>query len=370
MNFGLTDEQKDIQTLANQILGDQVTPEELHKYDMWKQERYSGQLWSQLADAGLLGIAIPAENGGMGFGFSELALFLEECGRVLAPVPAVPSLVSALAVQKFGDAELQSMLGGVATGEVVLTTAFHEEHTYDAYTPNIQVSGGKLNGKKLCVPYANIATRMLVIAKDENAKEGKDVALFIVDPKDASVKLTALKATTFEPQYIVEFNNTPAKKLGGADAVKYLVERYTAALCMYQAGAAEKMVQMTAAYTSEREQFNVKIASFQAVGHRVANCYIDAKCLKLVTQQAVELLAQEADATRQVHAAKIWLGDASHRISYATQHLHGGMGVDRDYPLWRFALWAKQNELALGSSTQHQIALGELIAAGAHDIDW
>ncbi len=364
MNFSLSEEQKDIQTLANQILGDQVTPEELHKYDMWKQERYSGALWSQLADAGLLGIAIPEDKGGMGFGFSELALFIEECGRVLAPVPAVPSLISALAVHKYGNAELQAMLGGVATGEVVLTAAFHEENTFDAYTPNIEVKNGKLNGKKLCVPYANIATRMLVVAKEHN-----DVALFIVDPKDASVKLTALKASTYEPQFIVEFSNTPAQKLGGAEAVKYLVERYTAALCAYQVGAAEKMVQMTAAYTSEREQFNVKIASFQAVGHRVANCYIDAKCLKLVAQQAIELLAHELDATRQLHAAKMWLGDAAHRISYATQHLHGGMGVDRDYPLWRFALWAKQNELMLGSSTQHQIALGDLIAAGAYDID-
>jgi alkylation response protein AidB-like acyl-CoA dehydrogenase len=364
MNFTLTDEQKDIQTLANQILGDQVTVEELHKYDMWKQERYSGLLWSQLADAGLLGIAIPEANGGMGFGFSELALFFEECGRVLAPVPAVPSLVSALAVQKFGDASLQAMLGGVASGEVVLTSAFYEENTFDAFTPKLQAVGGKLSGKKLCVPYANIATRMLVVAK-----EGDDIALFVVDPKDASIKLTALKATTYEPQYCVDFNNTPAQKLGGFEAVKYLVERYTAAICAYQIGAAEKMVQMTAKYTSEREQFGVKIASFQAVGHRVANCYIDAKCLKLVTQQAVELLAAEIDATRQLHAAKMWLGDAAHRISYATQHLHGGMGVDRDYPLWRYALWAKQNELMLGSSTQHQIALGNLIAAGNYDID-
>lgn len=149
-----------------------------------------------------------------------------------------------------------------------------------------------------------------------------------------------------------------------------MVERYTAALCMYQAGAAEKMVQMTAAYTSEREQFNVKIASFQAVGHRVANCYIDAKCLKLVTQQAVELLAQEADATRQVHPPKS--GWATRPIASATPRntCTAAWVWDRDYPLWRFALWAKQNELALGSSTQHQIALGELIAAGAHDIDW
>jgi alkylation response protein AidB-like acyl-CoA dehydrogenase len=364
MNFGLTDEQKDIQNLANQILGDQVTPDELHKYDMWEQERYNGQLWSQLADAGLLGIAVPADQGGMGFGFAELVLFFEECGRVLAPVPAVPSLISALAVQKYGDANLQTLLGGVSTGEVVLTAALHEDTTYDAISPIMSVQGGKLTGKKLCVPYANIATRMLVIAKD-----GNEPALFILDPKDASVTHTALKTTTYEPQFIVEFNNTPVQKLGGKDAVKFLVEHYTIALCAYQSGAIEQMVQMTAKYTSEREQFNVKIATFQAVGHRVANCYIDAKCLKLVTLQAVDRLSQGLEAAAQVHAAKIWLGDASHRVSYATQHLHGGMGVDRDYPLWRFALWAKQNELALGSSTQHQIALGELIAAGDYDID-
>ncbi|MCC7515878.1 MAG: acyl-CoA/acyl-ACP dehydrogenase [Pseudomonadales bacterium] len=374
MNFGLTDEQKDIQTLAHQILGDQVTADELHQYDMWAKERYNGKLWSQLADAGLLGIAVPENNGGMGYGFAELALFLEECGRVLAPVPALPSLVSALAVQKYGDAALQALLGGVATGEVVLTAAFHEEHIYDAYEAQLAASNNTLNGSKLCVPYANIATRMLVVAKENNAEgnnaEGNDVALYVVDPKHSSVTLTALKATTYEPQYIVQFSNTPAQKLGGRDAVKYLVDHYTLALCAYQTGALEKMVQMTAQYTSEREQFNVKIATFQAVGHRVANCYMDTKCLKLVTQQAIDRLLSGKDASAEIHAAKMWLGDAAHRTSYATQHLHGGMGVDRDYPLWRFALWAKQNELTLGSSTQHQVALAELIAAGNYDIDW
>jgi len=90
----------------------------------------------------------------------------------------------------------------------------------------------------------------------------------------------------------------------------------------------------------------------------------------LITQQAIDRLVNGCDARAEIHAAKMWLGDASHRTSYATQHLHGGMGVDRDYPLWRFALWAKQNELTLGSSTQHQIKLAELIAAGDYDIDW
>lgn len=361
MDFSLTEEQKEIQTLASQILGDQVTPDTLHKYDDRNNARYDGKLWAQLADSGLLGITIPADKGGMGFGFNELALFIEECGRTLAPVPVVPTLVSALVLQKYGQNEL---LGGVATGEVVLTAAFNEILHEDVYTPKTVFKDGKLNGIKQGVPYVDIATRMLVLAAD-----GNKPALFIVDPKDSSIKKTALWSTTFEPQSHLEFKNTPAQKIGGEDAVKYLVEHYTVALCAYQCGAADQMVKITAKYTSEREQFGVKIATFQAVGHRTANGYIDAKCLKLVTQQAVSLLADGKPATTAVNVAKAWCGDAGHRISYSAQHLHGGMGVDRDYPLWRYALWAKQNELMLGSSTYHLQQLGDAIAAGNYDID-
>lgn len=361
MDFSQTEEQKEIQTLANQILTDQVTSDALHKFDNRDVARYDGKLWAQLADSGLLGITIPADKGGMGFGFNELALFIEECGRVLAPVPVVPTLVSAMTLQKVGQTDL---LGGVASGEVVLTAAFNEVTYEDVMAPKTVFKDGKLSGIKQCVPYVEFATRMLVVAS-----EGGKPVLVMVDPKDSSIAKTALWATTFEPQSHLEFKNTAAKKLGGEDAVKYLVDHYTAALCAYQVGADEKMVQITAKYTSEREQFGVKIASFQAVGHRAANCYTDAKCLKLVTQQAVSLLAEGKDASVAINVAKAWCGDASHRISYAAQHLHGGMGVDRDYPLWRYALWAKQNELMLGSTTYHLEKLGNAIAAGNYDID-
>jgi alkylation response protein AidB-like acyl-CoA dehydrogenase len=361
MDFSQSEEQKDIQTLANQILGDQVTAESLHTFDNRDIPRYDGKLWAQLADSGLLGITIPADKGGMGFGFNELALFIEECGRVLAPVPAVPTLVSAMVLQQFGE---HSLLSGVASGEVVLSVAFNEVTHEDVFAPKTTFSGGKLNGTKQCVPYVDMATRLLVVAA-----EGGKPALFLVDPKDSSIQKTALWSTTYEPQHTLNFKNTPAQKIGGSDAVKYLVDHYTLALCAYQVGAAEKMVQMTAKYTSEREQFGVKIASFQAVGHRMANCYIDAKCLKLVTQQAVSLLAEGNEASTAINVAKAWCGDASHRISYATQHLHGGMGVDRDYPLWRYCLWAKQNELMLGHSTYHLAQLGDAIAAGNYNID-
>lgn len=361
MDFSQTEEQKDIQTLANQILSDQVTVDALHKFDDRNIPRYDGKLWAHLADSGLLGITVPADKGGMGFGFNELALFIEECGRVLAPVPVIPTLISAMALQKCGEMEL---LGGVASGEVILTVAFNEVAHEDVFAPKTTFSSGKLNGIKQCVPFVEFATRMLVVAADADKP-----ALFLVDPKDSSIEKTALWSTTYEPQHYLNFKNTPAKKIGGEAAVKYLVDHYTMALCAYQVGATEKMVSMTAKYTSEREQFGVKIASFQAVGHRAANCYTDAKCLKLVTQQAVSLLSEGKDAGMAINVAKSWCGDAGHRISYAAQHLHGGMGVDRDYPLWRYCLWAKQNELMLGSTTYHLEQMADAIAAGNYNID-
>ena len=106
------------------------------------------------------------------------------------------------------------------------------------------------------------------------------------------------------------------------------------------------------------------IATFQAVGHRAADCFIDVECLRLVSQQAVSLLDQGLEAREAVLVAKIWTGDVTHRVSQAAQHLHGGIGVDRDYPLFRYCLWARQVELSCGSSAQLMAALGEDIATG------
>ncbi len=121
-------------------------------------------------------------------------------------------------------------------------------------------------------------------------------------------------------------------------------------------------LRMTASYTSTREQFGRKIATFQAVGQRAANAYIDVECLRLVVQHAVWLLGEERPASEEVAVAKIWAGDTGHRVSFAAQHLHGGMGVDVDYPLHRYCLWAKQLELTLGSSADELERLGARLA--------
>ena len=122
------------------------------------------------------------------------------------------------------------------------------------------------------------------------------------------------------------------------------------------------MTRIAGTYTSEREQFGVPIATFQAVAHRLANCYIDDECLAIITLKAISDISNDDFSNESIAMAKIWCGDVLHRISHATQHVHGGTGIDRDYHLFRYCLWAKQLELSLGNSKIHLSNLADQLA--------
>lgn len=371
MDFSYSDEQRDVQNLAREILTDKATHErqnELEKQGL----RYDADLWATLAEAGLLGVAIEENYGGMGFGFNELCLLIEEVGQTVAPVPVIPSLVSAaMPIQQFGSTEQKvRLLPGLAQGSSLLTAALMEKMNEDPAQPLLTTAeadgeGFVVSGVKLCVPFADQAERILL-----SAKTATGVAVLLVDPKATGVSLNALVSTTREPQFELVLENVKVAAEDvisaddGAAIMKWVSDRTCAAICSMQVGLSEKATRMTATYTAERKQFGVAIATFQAVAHRAADCYIDVDCLRLVTQQAVSLLADNKEATTEVQIAKIWAGDTGHRVSFATQHLHGGMGIDRDYPLWRYCLWAKQLELTLGNSSTNLQALGKRMAAG------
>jgi alkylation response protein AidB-like acyl-CoA dehydrogenase len=218
---------------------------------------------------------------------------------------------------------------------------------------------------KTAVPFADQADRVLLAAR-----LGSEVAVVLLDTRAEGVSRAALQVTSFEPQCQLELDSVrvPASDVlvtsGGAGIMHWIVERTQAAICAHQLGASDCAMRMAASYTSERKQFDVPIATFQAVGHRLANCYIDVECLRLTTYQAASLLHSEVPATTEVQIAKFWAGDTGHRVSYATQHVHGGTGIDRDYPLWRYCLWLRQNEMSLGCSSVQAAALGARLAAG------
>lgn len=137
MDFGFTEEQRDIQNLARQILGDNVSAAGLAAFDDYASERFDEALWAKLADAGLLGVAVPEEYGGMGFGFLEVALLLEEAGRTIAPLPlAVHLAAAAMPLARFGSAaQKERLLPRAARGEIVLSAALEEQFTRDFTAP-------------------------------------------------------------------------------------------------------------------------------------------------------------------------------------------------------------------------------------------
>lgn len=372
MDFGLSEEQREVRDLARRILGERVGPEQLAAYDEYAAPRFDRALWRDLLDVGLPGVAVAAEHGGMDFGFMELALFLEEVGRSIAPLPALSHCVGGLLpLQRFGStAQRKRWLAPAAAGELLLTAALAESlserpEAPAAVTARPDGGGLRLTGRKIAVPFAAQADLVLVSA----ALEG-EVAVVLVDPADAGVSVEDCQATSFEPQahLLMDGVAVPAERVlarsGGAGLMHWVALRMTAALCAHQTGAADTAMRMAAGYTGERQQFGVPISTFQAVGHRMANCYIDVECLRLATYQACSLLHDEREAALETAIAKVWAGDAGHRVSYATQHVHGGTGIDRDYPLWRYCLWLRHNEMTLGGSSAHLADIGARLAAG------
>ena len=122
MDFSYTEDEQALRELSRKILADHVTQDRLREVEK-SDDRIDRRAWSALAEANLLGAALPEQYGGSDMGLSALVILLEEIGRAVAPVPAFATLVlGALPVAEFGSQEQkQRLLPGVSSGEVILT---------------------------------------------------------------------------------------------------------------------------------------------------------------------------------------------------------------------------------------------------------
>jgi 3-oxocholest-4-en-26-oyl-CoA dehydrogenase beta subunit len=368
MDFSYTEEQESLRQLAARLLGERFT-DELRKQFRHAAEPYDRQLWSALAGAGLLGTALGVQSGGSGLGFTELCLLLEEQGRTLAAVPLLATLVmGALPLQRFGSAVQQALLPRVASGELIMSAALEEPGGGDLMQPRLSarrtLGGWRLSGAKVCVPYGVQAQQLLVSAL--TAEHG--ARLFLLGRDTPGVTLAPQVSTSGEPQaqlILTEVELPSAAQVNAADALSFTLQHARVALAAQQLGVVEEALRRAAVYVSERRQFGRPIGSFQAVQHRLADCYIDVEALRSVYLRAVWALDAGRPAAAEVLAAKWWAARAGHRVTHAVQHVHGGMGADVEYPVHAFFLKAKQLEIALGGGGQLQAEIGAALAAGA-----
>lgn len=373
MDFSFTEDQNSIRDLVKQVLGDIVTSESLKalsKEGKWFHER----AWKQLADSEMLGLAIPEEFGGAGMGLTELCLLLQQVGRTVAPIPALSTLVSAaLPLAEFGTPEQKGrFLGGIAQGRTIIAAALVDLGSRDPMKPSAvarpEGHGWRVTGRFSNVAYADLADRIIVPARVDDGA----VLVLLVDPKAEGVRLGDQRGTNGEPLWLLELDDVPVSSgdvLGtvdnGEQVLRYLVDRTSLGICAIELGIAEQALFMTARYSGERKQFGVPIGTFQGVTQRVGDAYIDVQAIRSSMWQACWRLDQGLDADKELAVAKFWASEAGARVVAAAQHVHGGMGFDRDYPLYRYFMTSKLLEFTLGGTHENLTRLAKLITAQA-----
>ncbi|HUO47355.1 MAG TPA: acyl-CoA dehydrogenase family protein [Acidimicrobiales bacterium] len=371
MDFTFTEEQEAVSEAAAGLFEGLATPERVAAVEAG-EDRVDEELWQELARANLLGIAVPEAHGGSGLGMTELSLVLEQQGRRVVPVPLWATLVlGALPIAEFATAAQQARwLPGVAAGDVRLSAALTEVAASRTHRPAVRAvrsgEGWRLDGTAAQVPQAHVAAAILVPALSD---EG--VVIGIVDPAGAGASLE--RAVTTDRQvhphlhldgYALEGDDVLVGPADGEAAVAWMLERAMVGLAAVAVGVCEEAVRITAGYLNQRHQFGRPLSSFQGTLLRAADAYIDTEAVRVTLWQAAWRMDTGRPATEAAMVAKWWAADAGQRVVHATQHLHGGMGADIEYPIHRYFLWGKQLELMLEGPSAQLARLGDALVEG------
>jgi len=372
MDFLLNEKQQELAALCRLILADQATPQRQREVEAGG-DRFDPLLWADLARAGILAAALPEALGGAGLGLLEQCSVLAEIGRTVAPVPYLASIVlGAGAIARFGTpAQQERWAAPAGRGELILTAALSEEDGDDPRTPTAtaeRVPGGwLLTGTKTAVPAGQRAEEFLVPAATATG-----VAVFLVAPDEPG-------EVVVQPQRLVDGDVAGRLELtrveladdrvlgspaAGAEITGWLVSRATVGLCALQLGVVARALELTSEHAKNRVQFGRPIGSFQAVTQRLADAYIDVEAVRLTMWQAAWRLAAGLPAETEIATAKFWAADAGHRVAHTAVHVHGGIGIDTDYPLHRYFTAAKRAEFELGGATTQLLRIGAALASG------
>ncbi len=375
MDFALTEEQQAVAEAAAGLFAGLVDPERVAAVEC-SDDRVDRELWQALAAADLLGLAVPEEQGGGGYGLMELCLLLEAQGNVVAPVPLWATLVlGALPIAHFGSAaQRERWLPSVVTGQILLTAALNGSAASPTSSPAVSAradgDGFVLDGCEPAVPQAHVADRVVVPARV--GVGGDAVLLTLVDPHAAGVTLERTVTTNREIHphlrldgVVVAADDVLVGPDLGRPALRFVLTASTIALCALQVGVCEAALRQTAEYLNGRHQFGRPLSTFQGTMLRAADGAIDIEAMRVTWQNAAWRFDTGRDAADAAGVAKWQASERGQRTVHATQHLHGGVGADITYPIHRYFLWGKQIELLLGGPSAQLARLGASIAARA-----
>jgi alkylation response protein AidB-like acyl-CoA dehydrogenase len=327
MDFGLTDDQRDIQRTARDLLADRARPERMREHA--EAGTTDDGLWRELGELGWPGIAVAEEHGGQGLGGVELTILCEELGRSVAPVPFLPTVLAATLLEHAGSqAQRERWLGGLASGEL----------TGAAGSADLLIGGA--------------GAQVIVLVEDDGAR--------VLTPEDAEVTPTA----SIDPTRSAARVDAPA---GAGEAlagdVATALDRALVAVASELVGVCDRALEMTVAYVKERRQFGVPVGAYQAVSHRCAQMLLDTERARSLT--AFAAWAADADPERLAESAamaKAAASDAGREVTAGAIQAHGGIGFTWEADVHWLYKRAQVDAALLGGAKHHRARLAALVA--------
>jgi alkylation response protein AidB-like acyl-CoA dehydrogenase len=333
MNFDFSDDQKLLKEQVRKFLADKC-PTKVVRRVLDGSETHAEEVWKGLVELGVPGTAIPEAYGGLGLSPLELCVVAEEVGRVAAPVPFDSSVVLATEALKLAGSEAQKKkwLPMLASGEVIGTTAV-SEGPEPPRPRNIRTTfgGGRLNGKKVPVIDGEVANFAIVLANTGGQGE-RAVSLVLVDLKQAGVSRRRVETVDPARKHAeLTFNDAAAELLGAeGDGWRTLERLYDTAAVYFafaQVGGAEAAMWMARDYALQRQAFGRLIGSYQAIKHKLADCYVKLELARSNAYYGAMMLTDGgADLPLAAAAARIAATDAYDFAAKENIQTHGGIG--------------------------------------------
>jgi alkylation response protein AidB-like acyl-CoA dehydrogenase len=368
IDFGLSDDQEALQRSAREFLARECPPA-LVRETAKGDDGLPRALYATMAELGWMGLMVPEKHGGLGLGVLDLALVLEELGRVAAPGPFLATqLVIAALLHAGSGAQRTRWLPRFASGSAFGTLAHLEES--DRHEPEgIQArakttrDGYRLSGTKLFVPEAQSADVFLVAARTKAGSGPAGVTLFLVERETKGVRVKPQQHVDLTRRFgelVLQDALVPKDALVGADGrgwpvLARVLDLAAIGIAADSLGGAQRAMQMALEYSQVREQFGRKIGSFQALKHIAAEMVADIEPARsLVWYAAYAYDRRPREAARAAAMAKASLSEVYSRTARRSVEMHGGIGFTWEFDLQLWFKRAHTNEVSFGDPAFHR----------------
>ena len=325
--------------------------------------------WQKVVELGWTAIPFSEEYGGLGLGYAELGVVLEEIGRGLVDVPLFSNIVLAGGVLDLAgtDEQKKRFLPDLIAGTNFMSLAYQEGARH---TPNLVATelaegpeGLTLNGKKQLVLDGGSANHLIVVCRSSGEKtdrEGLSIVVVDVKTKGVTVKnnllLDGSRSANIEFKDVVisgkDLIGHPGK---GADTLEKLYAQASVALSAEMLGGAQTAFEMTLEYLKVREQFGAKIGSFQGLKHRASRWFCEIELSKSIVLKALRAIdSDDPKKDKIAHACKARLSSSFHLSGLEGVQMHGGIGVTDEHDIGLYMKRARVTELLLGDEAFHR----------------